>query len=83
MKAPRTPAYNSPMNTKRERANGQYTHNTMEALCVCGHPLGIHLAEGPRECGCHEAHLINPRVYPVELPPCACLKFRKARTAKA
>jgi hypothetical protein len=66
------------MNTKRDRSDGRYTF-TKDAMCACGHSLGIHTAEAPHECGAHEAHLIDPTV--PEMPPCSCVKFRKIRNA--
>lgn len=58
----------------RDRGNGKYIH-TMDALCTCGHELGLHTAEafeGQRPCLAgdfgHE--------------PCECESFKKAKRGK-
>jgi len=60
--------------TPRDLHNGQYVH-TIEAMCRCGHSLGMHTAAsagGQRDCIAgdfgHEG--------------CDCSKFRKVRAPK-
>lgn len=55
----------------RDRANGQYTHSQMDALCVCGHTLGKHAsdtADGQRPCFNGD-----------DGDECGCERFRKSR----
>jgi hypothetical protein len=59
----------------RER-DGKYGHG-MEAMCVCGHRKGHHVAGG-HECIEHE----DPTLHSGAMgEPCSCEKFRKDRSA--
>ena len=58
--------------TFRDSASGRYAHSDMEALCVCGHPLGWHSAEvcnGRRDCFAAD---FSDDV-------CECERYRKTR----
>ncbi len=57
----------------RDRASGQFAHRTLDVVCVCGHPLGVHAAEtvrGLRPCFNGDSGTGEP---------CDCEKFRKTR----
>jgi hypothetical protein len=57
----------------RDKRTGQYAHNKMEVLCVCGHPLAVHAAEvvgGARPCFSGDF---------TEEGHCECERFRKKR----
>lgn len=68
----------APAGAFRDRATGQYAHRTMEALCTCGHPLGVHAAateRGCRPCFNGDAHAAGA----TGGEPCDCIRFRKSR----
>lgn len=70
-----TPATTSSTEGKRDRKNGQYVHTVFEALCTCGHTLGVHAAAtvgGKRPCFCSD----------FSAEECSCEKYKKAKTAK-
>lgn len=54
-----------------QRDQGRYDYSTMEHECVCGHRLGDHNAEPPRECFIGQMGDGGPM--------CDCEKFRKKR----
>jgi len=50
-------------------SDGKYAIRNLEAVCVCGHTVGMHTAENPRECiagDFTETH-------------CNCERFKKTR----
>lgn len=53
------------------RDQGRYDYSSMDATCVCGHRLGDHSAEPPRDC--FYGQMGEPG------PACTCEKFRKSR----
>lgn len=55
----------------RDRTNGQYSFGC-DAICVCGHRKGVHLAGG-HECINHETG---------DGAECECEKFRKSRKGR-
>lgn len=57
----------------RDKANGQYTHSKLDVLCRCGHTLGVHLAESPREC-------LNSDTG--DGTPCDCIDYKKAKVKR-
>jgi 3D (Asp-Asp-Asp) domain-containing protein len=62
----------------RDRRTGQYSHG-FDAVCVCGHSKGSHLAEGT-DCIVHEVpHTDADRAWVASHPDdtCACARFRK------
>lgn len=62
----------------REAETGRYGFaGDWARLCACGHELGIHTAMAPHECLASDACNIDPERYPVALPPCDCVRFRK------
>lgn len=57
-----------PQSQPRE-SDGKYTYTNFDLMCVCGHRLGLHLAEKPRACGTNGIGTFD----------CPCLDFRKSR----
>lgn len=56
----------------RAHDSGRYQHSSVLRLCTCGHPLGMHTAEGDRESRpCIVADFTDEE--------CACEKFRPTR----
>jgi hypothetical protein len=60
----------------RDPTNGQYAYwNKFERLCVCGHPLGVHIAGGFECCNGDR----NMEEWGGNGQPCDCEKFRPSR----
>jgi len=65
-------------NPERDEA-GRYDFSNMDAMCVCGHRLGVHAADrgdtGKRPCFRDDLHNI------IDVPEedCDCEAFRKSR----
>jgi hypothetical protein len=60
---------------RRDKGNGQYAYSA-EAMCECGHGLGVHAAEcrdGERPCF----------VGDFEDAECECTRFRKIRAKRS
>jgi len=61
----------------RERSTGRYSFDgDLDRLCVCGHPLGLHMGEAPHDCAVSTFSDIDPNK-----AECDCPRFRPARRA--